>query len=63
MYIADNSEAVRWGLEICGFQDVHLDFHARPLDLDSESDGAKADLFLSPQPMLCHLHCNARFSL
>lgn len=65
MYIAENAEAIRWGLEICGFQSVHVDFRTRPFDFSSQSAAADdlKDLFSSPQPVLCHLHCSVRFSL
>lgn len=62
MYLAANAEAVRWGLEICGFQDCAVDFYARPIDADAQGL-PRAELFASQQPVLCHLHCSVHFSL
>ncbi|KAK9787874.1 hypothetical protein WJX73_003490 [Symbiochloris irregularis] len=56
MYIANQEDAVRWGLEICGFKGVALEFAQRPFSREEIS-------FQGPSPMMCHMHCHIRFSL
>lgn len=68
LFIERNADAVQWALEIYGFRDVRLAFHARQPELCDVPDSPPDSPSSKPQdqhssPVLCNVRFDVHLSL